>query len=155
MPDLGEIPPPSPRAPEEEGEEDDEDEDEDEEDDGEESEEEGGRRRRRRGPRSTAAITKREGGGRTEDPSKGHDLEARKKRGRPPRVDTPMEARIKAVLKGLRKVKGPGGELKISHFEKLPDKSLYPGYFTEIKNPMALDLIKASANLVSPGSSID
>ena len=73
---------------------------------------------------------------------KGNDAETRKKRGRPPRVDTPMEARIKAVLKGLRKLKSPEGELKIVHFEKLPDKGVYPGYFTEIQNPMALDMIK-------------
>ncbi|KAI9816942.1 MAG: hypothetical protein M1826_001714 [Phylliscum demangeonii] len=144
LPDLGEIPPPSPRAADDEGEEE-EDEEEEEEDDGDESEEEGGRRRRRRGPRSTAAITKREAGGpgpKPDEHGKTHEAEARKKRGRPPRVDTPLESRIKAITKGLRKFKGPGGELKVSHFEKLPDKTLYPGYYTEIKHPMALDLIK-------------
>lgn len=147
LPDLGEIPPVSPRLADQEAEEDDDDDDEDEEDDGEDSEEEGIRRRRRRGPRSSGAITRREGGGKGEEIAKSNDSESRKKRGRPPRVDTPMEARIKAVLKGLRKIKGPGGELKVSHFEKLPDKTLYPGYFTEIKNPMALDLIKVGTTV--------
>ncbi|KAI9788614.1 MAG: hypothetical protein M1816_006760 [Peltula sp. TS41687] len=136
LPDLGEIPPVSPRLAEQEGEEDEDDEDEDEDDDGEDSDEEGSKRRRKRGPRSSLATSKRE------DNVKSNDVDARRKRGRPPRVDTPLEARIKAVLKGLRKIKGPGGELKVSHFEKLPDKTSYPGYFTEIKNPMALDLIK-------------
>jgi hypothetical protein len=53
-----------------------------------------------------------------------------------------MEARIKAVLKGLRKFKGPTGELKVNHFEKLPDKAQMPEYFEEIKVPMAFDVIK-------------
>jgi len=66
----------------------------------------------------------------------------RKKRGRPPRVDTPMEARIKAVLKGIRKLKDPSGQLKVRHFERLPDKGTYPDYYMEIKEPVAIDLIK-------------
>lgn len=66
----------------------------------------------------------------------------RKKRGRPPRVDTPMEARIKAVLKGIRKLKDPGSQLKVRHFERLPDKGTYPDYYMEIKEPVAIDLIK-------------
>lgn len=52
-----------------------------------------------------------------------------------------MEARIKAVLKGIRKLKDSDG-LKVRHFERLPDKSVYPDYFQEIKEPMAIDLIK-------------
>lgn len=141
MPDLGEIPPPSPRGPGEDGADDDDDEDEEDEEDGDESDDEGGRRRRRR-RRSSATAAKREGGARGEDGTKGQEVDSRKKRGRPPRVDTPLEARIKAVLKGLRKFKAPSGEIKIIHFEKLPDKAQYPGYFTEIKQPLALDMIK-------------
>jgi chromatin structure-remodeling complex subunit RSC1/2 len=60
-----------------------------------------------------------------------------------------MEARIKAVLKGLRKFKGPNGELKVNHFEKLPDKAQMPEYFEEIKVPMAFDVIKVRAPLFS------
>ncbi|KAI9750178.1 MAG: hypothetical protein M4579_006573 [Chaenotheca gracillima] len=138
LPDLGEIPPQSPGGPAEGEDEEDEEEDEDEED----SDDEGGRRRRRKGPRSTAAITKRDGPGKAEDGGKANDNDQRKRRGRPPRVDTPMEARIKAVLKGLRKFKSPTGEMKVNHFERLPDKGLMPEYFAEIKNPMAIDLIK-------------
>lgn len=149
LPDMGEIPPPSPRPGEEDGEEEDDDDEDDEDDEIDESEDEGGRRKRR-GPRSTAAITKREAGGQVNAQTKGRELESRKKRGRPPKVDTPMEARIKAVLKGLRKLKDPTGELKINHFEKLPDKSVYPGYFTEITNPMALDMIKVRAAWAEP-----
>lgn len=138
LPDLGEIPE-TDRVPvteegEEEGEEEEEDEDEEE---GEESDEEGGRRRRRRGARPS----KRDSNAK-EDLQKTNDPELRKKRGRPPRVDTPMEARIKTVLKGIRKYKDPSGQLKVRHFEKLPDKTMYPDYFTEIKEPMAIDLIK-------------
>lgn len=112
LPDMGEIPPPSP-VPEDDGEDEEEDDDEEDEDDAEadadESEDEGGRPRKRRGPRSMAAITKREKSGAVEDPLPSNDYEPRKKRGRPPRVDTPMEAKIKAILKALRKLKGPGG----------------------------------------------
>ena len=38
--------------------------------------------------------------------------------------------------------------MKMSHFERLPDKSLMPEYFVEIKNPMALDLIKVSRSFL-------
>lgn len=53
-----------------------------------------------------------------------------------------MEARIKAVLKGIRKLKGPLGMLKVRHFERLPDKATYPDYYVEIKEPIAIDIIK-------------
>jgi chromatin structure-remodeling complex subunit RSC1/2 len=143
FPDLGEIPEveesPEPSVKDEEPEEDEEEDEEDEEDD--DSDDDGVRRRRRRGPRSSAAITKREGG--KVDEAK--DDAEHKKRGRPPKVHTPMEARINNVLKGLRKFKNPGGDLKILHFEKLPDKSVMPEYYQEIKTPMAMDLIKRKA----------
>ncbi|KAH0543967.1 hypothetical protein FGG08_001734 [Glutinoglossum americanum] len=147
IPHLGDIPPASPLPPEEEVEEEDEDDEDEEDEDADDSDDEGVRRRRRRGPRSTAAITKREGGGaaKGDDTQTAREADLRRKRGRPPRVDTPMEARIKAVLKGLRKFKGPNGELKVNHFEKLPDKAQMPEYFEEIKVPMAFDVIKKKA----------
>ncbi|KAL3436043.1 hypothetical protein BDV09DRAFT_166184 [Aspergillus tetrazonus] len=132
LPDLGEIPEPDP-LPEED---DDEDEDDEDDDDDEDSDDEG-RRRKKRGPRTGF---KRDGA--KDDASKSADPEQRKKRGRPPRVDTPMEARIKAVLKGIRKLKGPGNQLKVRHFERLPDKGVYPDYYVEIKDPIAIDIIK-------------
>ncbi|EED14141.1 RSC complex subunit (RSC1), putative [Talaromyces stipitatus ATCC 10500] len=125
MPDLGEIPEADPLPAEDEEDEDDDDEDDEDED----SDDGDGRRRRRRGPRK-------------KDDSQHQDQEVRKKRGRPPRVDTPMEARIKAVLKGLRKFKDNTGQLKVRHFERLPDKAMYPDYFMEIREPMAIDSIK-------------
>lgn len=143
LPDLGEIPPADPQPPEEEEDDDDEDEDEDDEDDeADESEEEGGRRKRKRGPRSTAAISKREGGSKDDGGQKGNDTESRKKRGRPPRVDTPMEARVKAVLKGMRKFKNEQTTIMIHHFEKVPDKITMPEYYVEIKEPMSIEIIK-------------
>jgi chromatin structure-remodeling complex subunit RSC1/2 len=130
LPDLGEIPEADP-LPLDDEEEDDEDEDEDDED-VDDSDDGGGRRRRRRGPRSS----------KKDDSQNPNEPEVRKKRGRPPRVDTPMEARIKAVLKGIRKLKDRSGQLKVRHFERLPDKAMYPDYFMEIREPMAIDLIK-------------
>ncbi|RDW87191.1 putative RSC complex subunit (RSC1) [Aspergillus mulundensis] len=132
LPDLGEIPEPDP-LPEDD---DDDDDDEDEDDDDDDSDDEG-RKRKKRGPRPGS---KRDGI--KDDGSKSADPEQRKRRGRPPRVDTPMEARIKAVLKGIRKSKGPGNQLKVRHFERLPDKGVYPDYYIEIKEPVAIDIIK-------------
>jgi chromatin structure-remodeling complex subunit RSC1/2 len=144
LPDFGEIPPvedsPPPGPDEEEAEDEDDDDDEDEDED--DSDDDGRRRGRRRGRRSSAAVAKREGG--KVDDAK-DDPESHKKRGRPPKVHTPMEARINSVLKGLRKFKNPGGDLKIVHFEKLPDKTIMPEYYQEIKTPMAMDLIKRKA----------
>jgi chromatin structure-remodeling complex subunit RSC1/2 len=140
LPDLGEIPEvedsPLP-APEEEEAEEDEDEDEDDEDE-DDSDDDRPRRGRKKRRSSTALAKKLEDGGK-------EDLEAQKKRGRPPKVHTPMEARINTVLKGLRKFKNTGGDLKILPFEKLPDKSLMPEYYQEVKNPIAMDLIKRKA----------
>lgn len=145
LPYLGEIPAADELPPEEPDEDDEEeegeaDDDEDDEDDelGDDSDEDG-RKKRRKGPRSTAAITKREGRGKDKDDE---DPESRKKRGRPPRVDTPMEARIKNIMKSLRKFKGNNGQLKVLHFERLPDKATMPEYYAEVKNPIALDVIK-------------
>lgn len=142
LPDFGELPPvedsPPPGPEEEEQDEEEEEEEEEEEDD--DSDDDGARKRRRRGRRSSATV-KREGGKAEEK----DDPEAQKKRGRPPKVMTPMEARINALLKGMRKFKNAQGDLKILPFEKLPDKASLPGYYEDIKNPMAMDLIKRKA----------
>ncbi|KAJ5469461.1 hypothetical protein N7539_009079 [Penicillium diatomitis] len=126
LPDLGEIPEADP-LPEEDDE--DEDDDEDDEDDSDDD-----RRKKKPGPKPGFKR-----GNQKNEP------DSRKKRGRPPRVDTPMETRIKTILKGIRKFKGPDGQLKISHFERLPDKMSYPDYYMEIKEPIAIDIIKRKA----------
>lgn len=140
LPDLGEIPPASPRPAEEEEEEEDEDDEDDEDEDADDSDDDTARRKKRRGPRSQAAA-KREGGSK-DDGQKYNDADQRKRRGRPPRVDTPMEARIKAVLKGIRKFKNETGQIMIYQFEKLPDKITMPEYYQEVKEPIAIELVK-------------
>lgn len=140
LPYLGEIPAQDDVPADDEEREDEEEDDEDEDEEAEESEEEGKKRKRRRG-RPPAALTKQESAAKDED-TVGIDADSRKRRGRPPRVDTPMEARIKAILKGLRKVKNSDGQVTISHFERVPDKATMPEYFNEIKNPMAIDIVK-------------
>lgn len=142
LPYLGELPPVETPLPVEEEEEDEDEDDDDDDDEDEESDEEGGKRKRKRGPRSTAAITKREGGGKDDGGQKGTDTDLRKRRGRPPRVDTPMETRIKNVLKAIRKFKNTQGQIMIHQFEKLPDKTAMPEYYIEIKEPMAVEQIK-------------
>ena len=143
FPDLGEIPDatPEPDIPSEEEieEEEEEGEGEDEEDEDADDSDEDGPKRRKKGRKS--GSRKKEAG--EDEDGKGDDQ--RKKRGRPPKVDTPMEARIKAVLKGIRKPKDGPGALKIRHFERMPDKTQNPHYYQEIKNPIALDLIKRKA----------
>ncbi|KIY03172.1 uncharacterized protein Z520_01639 [Fonsecaea multimorphosa CBS 102226] len=138
FPDLGEIPDATPEpTPVSDEDEDNEDEEDDDDDDGADDDSEDDRRKRR--PKSgRRSISGRKG--RDED-----DADLRKRRGRPPKVDTPMEARIKAILKGLRKPKDSAGNLKVRHFERLPDKMEYPAYFIEIKDPIALDTIKKKA----------
>ena len=56
-----------------------------------------------------------------------------------------MEARIDAILRGLRRFKNNEGELLIAPFEKLPDKQANPEYYQAIAVPMALDTIKKKA----------
>jgi chromatin structure-remodeling complex subunit RSC1/2 len=132
IPDLGPLPEfedsPPPDEDEEEVDEDDEEEEEDDED--EDSDDEGGRRRFGRRGRQSGA---RKGG---------DDDDAQKKRGRPPKVFTPLEARIQAILKGLRRFKNDSGQLRILPFERLPDKAELPDYYAAIRNPLALDAIK-------------
>lgn len=143
LPDLGELPDfedsplPEPQEEEEAEVEDDEDEeDEDEEDDVTDDD----RPRKKRGARTRRAS----GTARKPDVSEKEDPDAMKKRGRPPKVMTPMEARINNILKGLRKSKN-GSELMILPFERLPDKAAMPEYYQEIKNPIAMDTIKKKA----------
>ncbi|KAI9643481.1 hypothetical protein NHQ30_008100 [Ciborinia camelliae] len=141
MPYLGELPPVEdspPPGPEEEEQEDD-DEDDEEDDDEEDSDDDGAKRKYKRKIRRSS-MNRREGADETKEIP-----EEQKKRGRPPKVHTPMEARINNILKGLRKFKNPRGELKIAPFERLPDKTNMPEYYQEVKNPMAMDLIKRQA----------
>lgn len=138
LPYLGEIPEPDDPV-EEPAEEEDSEENED--DSGDETDDSRGKRR---GPGRPPKGSKNARGepGSKEEAERIAEIEARKKRGRPPRVDTPMEARIKNILKAIRRPKFPGGVLKISHFDRLPDKETMPEYFNEIKTPMAVDIIK-------------
>ena len=95
LPDFGPIPPPSSAGsqgtpdPDEDSADEEEDDDEDEED-------------KKRKPRRNR-IGKREITIEDEDEVGKREIDQRRKRGRPPRVDTPMECRIKNIMKGLRK----------------------------------------------------
>lgn len=137
LPEFEDSPPPGPEDEEEEVEADD-DEDEEEEDEEEDVTDDDRPRKKRGRGRRPSSTTKKVEAGEKEDP------EAVKKRGRPPKVMTPMEARINNILKGLRKSKR-GSDLMILPFEKLPDKAMMPEYYEEIKNPIAMDLIKKKA----------
>ena len=140
-PDLGEIPPVEDALEEaevaEEGADEEEEEEEDEEEDEDEAEDsdEGAGRKKRRGRQSTTgkrAETQRD------------EVNGQKRRGRPPKVDTPMEARMKNVLKALRRPRDKGDGQFVRHFEKLPDKASMPEYFAEIKRPISVEQIKKS-----------
>jgi chromatin structure-remodeling complex subunit RSC1/2 len=131
LPDLGEIPEADDDSPDDQEDEDEDEDDEDDEDDEETSdddEEDGRGRRRRRGRASKKSASRAE--------------ELQKRRGRPPKVFSPVEARIYSLLQGLRKLKHPNGDLLIYPFEKLPDRANNPNYYAIIANPIALDIIK-------------
>lgn len=132
LPDYGPLPEVEDSPPvEEEGDEEEEDEDEEEEEDDEDdddSDDEGRKKRRNRSARQSA---RRDGG----------DVD-HSKRGRPPKVYTPLEARIEAILKGLRRYKNADGHLGITAFEKLPDKTVLPEYYAAIASPISLEMIK-------------
>lgn len=137
LPDLGEIPEVEDSPPPEDEED---EEEEDEEDDEEDSDDEGVRRR---GPRRGRRPRK--------DLDDDDDAPA-KKRGRPPKVFTPLEGRIYALLKGLRRFKNEHGELRVLPFERLPDKGVEKDYYVVIKNPIALDGIKRNYKRKKYGS---
>ncbi|KAK5126249.1 hypothetical protein LTR85_010484 [Meristemomyces frigidus] len=140
LPDLGEIPTyedvPMPDAEGEavvEEDSSDEEGEEDDDDDGEEDED--GKRKKKRGPRGLSSIAKREAAEDVEGTGK-------RARGRPPKLLTPMEARIQAIVKGMRKPKNQRGQLMIKDFDRLPDKAAMPEYYAEVKAPMAYDILK-------------
>jgi chromatin structure-remodeling complex subunit RSC1/2 len=137
LPDLGEIPTyehVSSAGKDGEGDEDDEsgeDDGDDDDEEGGEEEEEGGKKKRRRGRPSKRDTIE--------------DSDGKRARGRPPKLLTPVEARIQAILKAIRKPKGADGNLLIENFDRLPDKAVMPEYYTEVKHPMAYDSLKRKA----------
>ncbi|KAJ2898428.1 uncharacterized protein MKZ38_003935 [Zalerion maritima] len=135
LPDLGGLPSPEPTPPPEEKKEADEEDDDEEDEEDEDSEDERPKRGGRRKPRPSRGAKAEQ-----DEEEDGH-----RKRGRPPKVLTPMEARIQALLKGVRRFKDDDGELQIRHFEKLPDSKAHPEYYEVVKTPVALDTIKKRA----------
>ena len=96
---------------------------------------------------STSAEDKKEASARPSEDTPKPEAEAaprKRKRGRPPKIDTPEEARIRAILRAIRKVKDSDGRQLFLEFEKLPDEEQYPDYYKEIKRPIALDHITVS-----------
>lgn len=85
----------------------------------------------------------------TDAPKTKAEVPRKRKRGRPPKIDTPEEARIRAILRAVRKVKDDDGRQLFLEFEKLPDPDLYPDYYKEIKRPIALDHITVCIFAVS------
>ena len=132
IPDYGPLPEfeDSPTPEEEEEDEEEEEEEEESSDDSDDVDSDGRRRRGR---------TRRGGRNRRRKPD--DDDEAQKKHTRPIKVLTPTEARIQALLKGLRKLKNENGHVRINHFQRLPDKSESPAYYAVVRNPIALDMI--------------
>jgi chromatin structure-remodeling complex subunit RSC1/2 len=138
LPDLGEIPayehvPSADRDGEGDDDDDSGDDDGDDDDDqeGGDEEQDGSKKKRRRGRPSKRDTIE--------------DSDGKRARGRPPKLLTPVEARIQAILKGIRKPKGADGNLLIENFDRLPDKAVMPEYYTEVKHPMAYDSLKRKA----------
>lgn len=136
LPNLGDLPPVEESPSRDSDMEDDEDDGDDDDDDYDDDSDDDGRRRGHGNRRPSSA------GHHDRD---GYKDDAAKKRARPPMVLTPMEARISAILRGLRKFKDDDGNLLIAPFEKLPDKAMLPDYYQTISNPIAIDNIKKKA----------
>lgn len=142
LPDLGEIPEAEESPAPGEGEEDDDDDEDDEDDDDDEEgdeDDEGGKTRKRGPGRPSSRAQQSSSSARKSE----HDEPDYRKRGRPPKVWTPMEARIDSLLRGLRRFRNEStGHLRILPFERLPDKAANPEYYAAIPNPIAIDGIK-------------
>ncbi|KAK5172874.1 uncharacterized protein LTR77_002995 [Saxophila tyrrhenica] len=143
FPDLGEIPtfeevPVEDADGKAEEEEESENEDEDEEDEDEPDLDDEGRptKRKKRIGRPPGSRTKKG------EAAEADDDDGKRSKGRPPKLFTPTEARILAVLKGIRKPKNKQGELIIRNFDRLPEKATMPEYYAEIKQPIAFDQLK-------------
>ncbi|KAH9825843.1 chromatin structure-remodeling complex subunit rsc1-like [Teratosphaeria destructans] len=106
------------------------------EDDEEDEEDDDGRRKKRKGPRGASSISKREAADDSDTGKTGRH------RARPPKLLTPMEARIQAILKGIRKPKNQRGQLMIRDFDRLPDKQQLPEYYATVREPIAYDALK-------------
>lgn len=65
------------------------------------------------------------------------------RRGRPPIIDKPYEARIKSILKLLKRVVAPGDETNnlTEYFERLPEKSNVD-YYSVVEKPVCLHEIR-------------
>jgi chromatin structure-remodeling complex subunit RSC1/2 len=103
------------------------------------------RTRRGTGPKASLGSPSPDGKKETSvGPSEGTpkpEVTKKRKRGRPPKIDTPEEARIRSILRAVRKVRDKDGRQLFLEFERLPDPDQYPDYFKEIKRPIALDHI--------------
>ncbi|KAL6453859.1 RSC1 Chromatin structure-remodeling complex subunit RSC1 [Candida maltosa Xu316] len=69
-------------------------------------------------------------------------IESGIRRGRPPIIDKPFESRIKAILKGFKKLRDNNDQSLTKHFERLPDAKTYSDYFEIITNPICLNDIR-------------
>ncbi|KAK9466672.1 hypothetical protein V1512DRAFT_286671 [Lipomyces arxii] len=118
---------------------DDNDDDEEEEDDDDDEEYNGSRRRKVR--RKSGRVSRKRHTSTAEPDEDDESAVGRRKRGRPPTVDKPHEDRIKAIMRALRKAK-IGSRVLFLPFERMLDIKEYPDYFQEIKEPIALDIIK-------------
>lgn len=135
-PDLGEIPYASPE-PDPVTQSEDEEEEEDEDDEIDDSDDDKRKRRGRKGGRAKKGED-------DDEDEKAAEAEA-KRRGRPPKVATPMEHRIDRILKSLRKARSSSGTSMLFPFERLPDKAELPDYYAVIKEPMAYDILRKKA----------
>ncbi|KAG5438312.1 hypothetical protein PCANB_002800 [Pneumocystis canis] len=136
LPVLGPLPPNSPRQEKSDDDAFDPDiEDKNEEDDDEEEEEEEDDIRHKRRRRETKI--------RSYEPPKVMRFDTgdvKRKRGRPPKVDTPDEARMKVVLRVIRKEKDERGRTLFTWFEKFPDEKLNQTH--KIKQSITLEDIR-------------
>lgn len=66
---------------------------------------------------------------------------AGRKRGRPPRVETPDESRMKNIVRAIKRVQKDGDTI-YEPFEKLPDGKEYPDYYQNVAQPMSIAVLR-------------
>ncbi|KAK6349862.1 hypothetical protein TWF696_006124 [Orbilia brochopaga] len=114
------------------------DDDDDDDDDDQDDDDDGATRTRRSSRRVAKKSSGNDAGAEDKKKSK-----TPKKRGRPPRVDSPYECRIKAILKWIRKFKDDSTKQnRHAAFEKLPDPKTTPEYYRAVSDPIAIDTLK-------------
>ncbi|EEB08625.2 RSC complex subunit Rsc1 [Schizosaccharomyces japonicus yFS275] len=72
--------------------------------------------------------------------------DTKRQKSRPAKVNSPLEARAKVIMRQVRRYRDATGRQLFAPFERLPDTRLFPEYYQAIQHPMALEVIQKKLN---------